>query len=432
MVASTRAIPEAPKLVRKRSKSKNRTQSPSTSRLAGANATVSRKRETYDINQYKQQIEDMCPSKKRVATLNKKPAPSSPAAAVSKATSSVNTTSATITTTNTNITTTTTTVSNSFMDNGSSFIDNSFIVHNSYNYNQPQQVQPFDIFAFDPAPTSHITYNMNAQAAAAAANFSSPSPSTLLPALPFQSTYYPNTATMYNTNIYNDNTYNNALQSSFYLQHQPFINNNNNNYNHTNNDNRNMSANNNQLYHSLSTASILNGNSTITSQYNTKQALQKPTVQAIQKKKGTVEKRPKKLNLVAHLKGANGEKENHDKTSLINKEFDFLSDEEDIPEQSQQNEKSALSPLRDIINTTKNNREPSLSPELTYAERMELELEAIMKSEFEGDNRKTIKENELETKETIERRPRYQPLNKVNVRVTFQKPAAATTITNHQ
>ncbi|RCH90215.1 hypothetical protein CU098_009505 [Rhizopus stolonifer] len=110
-----------------------------------------------------------------------------------------------------------------------------------------------------------------------------------------------------------------------------------------------------------------------------------------------VEKK-RKRNLVAHLKSANGEKEN----KPLNQGFDFLlSDEED-------EEPKDILPLRDIITT----RDKSPSPELSYQQKMELELEAIMRSEFG-------------TKEKVEHeatsRPRYQPLNKVNVKVTFQK-----------
>ncbi|CEG80351.1 hypothetical protein RMATCC62417_14705 [Rhizopus microsporus] len=103
----------------------------------------------------------------------------------------------------------------------------------------------------------------------------------------------------------------------------------------------------------------------------------------------------KKKNLVAHLKTANGEKEN----IPIVREYDF-SDEEDIVPQL---------PLKQP--TAQVNR--SASPELSYEERMEKELESIMKSEF-GESK------EQETTE-INHRPRYQPLNEIKVKVTYTK-----------
>lgn len=115
-----------------------------------------------------------------------------------------------------------------------------------------------------------------------------------------------------------------------------------------------------------------------------------------------VEKK-RKRNLVAHLKTATGEKD----TKPKNKGFDFLSDEEEAILAE-----SKPLPLQEVIT----NKERSLSPELTYAERMELELEAVMKSEF--GKKSEEKEN---TPTTTERRQRYQPLNKLNVRVTFEK-----------
>ncbi|CEG68299.1 hypothetical protein RMATCC62417_04592 [Rhizopus microsporus] len=105
--------------------------------------------------------------------------------------------------------------------------------------------------------------------------------------------------------------------------------------------------------------------------------------------------KPKKKNLVAHLKTANGEKEN----IPIVREYDF-SDEEDIVPQL---------PLKQTIVQV----DRSASPELSYEERMEKELESIMRSEF-GESK------EQETT-VIEHRPRYQPLNEIKVKVTYTK-----------
>ncbi|KAI7907036.1 uncharacterized protein BX663DRAFT_539799 [Cokeromyces recurvatus] len=249
MVASTRTIPETPKLTRKRSKSKDKTQTVNIPKSTGNNMTYN--------------------NKKR-AVANQK---------------------------------------NSLAHNNShDFLETSFID----NYNRQQQVQPFDIFAFDPDPISHITYNMNAQAAAATSTaFALPSSSsTFMPTTSFQQNYY------FNTTYNNATIYNNNNQLSSYLQQSynmntptPLVNN---------------------SYNTLSINSLLNDstNHATTVQYDN------------QIKRATADKKRKKLNLVAHLKAANGEKENHDKTSLLNKEFDFLSDEDDIPEQPKQNEKT--------------------------------------------------------------------------------------------
>lgn len=115
----------------------------------------------------------------------------------------------------------------------------------------------------------------------------------------------------------------------------------------------------------------------------------------------------RKRNLVAHLKTANGETE----TKPQHQGFDFLSDEEEFLLEQQQQQ--PLSPVREIITT----RERSFSPELSYAERMELQLDSIMRSEF-GDGQQQSKK-QVKSDESNTRRPRYQPLNKVNVKVTF-------------
>ena len=73
---------------------------------------------------------------------------------------------------------------------------------------------------------------------------------------------------------------------------------------------------------------------------------------------------------------------------------------------------TTILPIREIINHA---REKSPSPELSYEQKMERELEAMMQSEFGMKSSPTANESEAAS------RPRYQPLNKVNVRVTFQK-----------
>ncbi|KAI8991347.1 hypothetical protein BDF20DRAFT_37101 [Mycotypha africana] len=126
------------------------------------------------------------------------------------------------------------------------------------------------------------------------------------------------------------------------------------------------------------------------------------------------EPKKRKRNLVSHLKSATGEKSNK---SASKKDIDYIfSDEEDslIEHLKEEQIDNPPLPLREIIN-----KERSLSPELTHGERMELQLKAIMRSEF-GESDKS--DSVTEDKEVIKRRPRYEPLNKVNVRVTFQKP----------
>jgi hypothetical protein len=121
--------------------------------------------------------------------------------------------------------------------------------------------------------------------------------------------------------------------------------------------------------------------------------LQQPLLQQPLQQQSSI--KTKKKNLVAHLKTANGEKEN---IPMV-REFDF-SDEEDIVPQL---------PLKQP--TVQVDR--SASPELSYEERMEKELESIMKSEFgESKEQETTK---------INHRPRYQPLNEIKVKVTYTK-----------
>ncbi|ORE10420.1 hypothetical protein BCV72DRAFT_313635 [Rhizopus microsporus var. microsporus] len=125
------------------------------------------------------------------------------------------------------------------------------------------------------------------------------------------------------------------------------------------------------------------------------QPLQQQSLQQQSLQQQPIQQQSKKKNLVAHLKTANGEKEN----IPIVREYDF-SDEEDIVPQL---------PLKQPIVQV----DRSASPELSYEERMEKELESIMKSEF-GESK------EQETTE-INHRPRYQPLNEIKVKVTYTK-----------
>lgn len=97
-------------------------------------------------------------------------------------------------------------------------------------------------------------------------------------------------------------------------------------------------------------------------------------------------KKKRKRNVVAHLKTARGET-----TQPVY--FDFLSDDEDEPT-------SDLLPLREI-------KERSRSPELTYAERMELQLEAM------------TQEVVIPTSES--KRVEYKPQNQMKVKFTFSK-----------
>ena len=110
-----------------------------------------------------------------------------------------------------------------------------------------------------------------------------------------------------------------------------------------------------------------------------------------------VEKK-RKRNLVAHLKSASGE------SKPTTKGFNFLSDED---EEEEEETTSDIVPFREFIN-----KERSKSPELTYNERMELELEGLMRSEF--------KQKEMPAPESSAR-SRYQPQNKMNVKITFER-----------
>ncbi|CEP12880.1 hypothetical protein [Parasitella parasitica] len=190
------------------------------------------------------------------------------------------------------------------------------------------QQEAFDIFAFDPLPTSHLTSIDN---------------------------NIPPTRPHYSTNLTNS------------INPVPFY-----HKNHT-------------TYHSIPIASLLNEASPV----------ETPSPVPVEKKR--------KRNLVAHLKTASGEKENRP----IKQEFDCLSDEDDLALEQQQ--KSPLMPLKDLI------KDRSLSPELSYEETMQIQLNSLMKSEFgESSN---LQQPQTETK----KRPQYKPLNKLNVRVTFQK-----------
>ncbi|KAI7868653.1 uncharacterized protein EV154DRAFT_531207 [Mucor mucedo] len=121
-----------------------------------------------------------------------------------------------------------------------------------------------------------------------------------------------------------------------------------------------------------------------------------PTIRPSRVKNGAkatlLPEKKRKRNVVAHLKTARGE------TTQPSKSFDFLlsdGEEEDLVGTSH------LLPLREI-------KERSRSPELTYAERMELELEAM-----------TQVTNEPMIPVCESKRVAYTPQNKLNVKITF-------------
>ncbi|KAI8644653.1 hypothetical protein BD408DRAFT_413049 [Parasitella parasitica] len=252
MVASTRAIPEAPKLTRKRSKPKK----------TNAKAVI------------------QTSSKKKVPVNNIKKRP---------------------------------------------LLNAPIMPAPSINSNQQEA---FDIFAFDPRPTSHLTFIHN--------NIPTTRPRSL-------------------------------TNSTIPINPVPCC------------------RNNPTTYHPIPIASLLNETSFV----------ETPPTAPVEKKR--------KRNLVAHLKTASGEKESRP----LKQQFDCLSDEDDLVLEQQQ--KSPLMPLKDII------KDRSLSPELTYEETMQMQLDSLMKTEF-GESSKP-----QQSQTQKEKRPEYKPLNKLNVRVTFQK-----------
>lgn len=262
-----------------------------------------------------------------------------------------------------------------------------------------QEQYSFDIFDFDPEPQSHQSMYSNYT------NNTS------------QSTIYPNDllnpTTIYNQTIPQTNYY--SFSDSMYYDTPDtyFISYESNNFNAPNNTNplaiANLLNNETQL---IDTTNFLDS---IQNVYSNNSNLFQPTSWSIpaqpsnQNKPTSTPKPPliekkRKRNLVAHLKTATGETDDKQK----NKEFDF-SDEDEFMIVEQQ--ESKLVPLVA-------DKEQCLSPQLSHAERMELELESIMRSEFGG--KKTNPANK-ENIETTKRRPQYQPLNRVNVKVTFQK-----------
>ncbi|GAN01183.1 hypothetical protein MAM1_0005d00615 [Mucor ambiguus] len=201
----------------------------------------------------------------------------------------------------------------------------------------------FDIFAFDPQPTSHLT------------NKRKPKPTMTTPPR-FESSHY--TA---NTYIPPMPAYHTTPMHLHHLDYyQP-------------------------LHQSISIASLLNEPS----------PLQPHQPHPVEKKR--------KRNLVAHLKTASGEKENKHL-----QEFDCLSDEDDLALEQQQKSPPLL-PLKTLI------KDPSLSPELTYEETMQMQLDSLMQTEF-GES-----PHSQQPQPSTKKRPQYQPSNKLNVRVTFQK-----------
>ncbi|CAO0792433.1 unnamed protein product [Mucor circinelloides] len=143
-----------------------------------------------------------------------------------------------------------------------------------------------------------------------------------------------------------------------------------------------------RLEQSISIASLLNEPSPLPQQRQPPQPAEKK----------------RKRNLVAHLKTASGEKEN----KHIHQEFDCLSDEDDLALEQQQ--KSPVMPLNSII------KDRSLSPEPTYEETMQMQLDLLMQTEC-GES----PSQQLQPASERKPRPQYQPSNKLNVRVTFQK-----------
>lgn len=198
----------------------------------------------------------------------------------------------------------------------------------------------FDIFAFDPQPTSHLTSRRK------------PKPQTIMTTSP------PTRFTNCTANTYIPMP---AYQTNSARQH---------------------------LEQSISIASLLNEPSPLPQQRQPPQPAEKK----------------RKRNLVAHLKTASGEKEN----KHIHQEFDCLSDEDDLALEQQQ--KSPVMPLNAII------KDRSLSPEPTYEETMQMQLDLLMQTEF-GES----PSQQLQPASERKPRPQYQPSNKLNVRVTFQK-----------
>ncbi|CAO3646443.1 unnamed protein product [Mucor fragilis] len=198
----------------------------------------------------------------------------------------------------------------------------------------------FDIFAFDPQPTSHLTHKRK------------PKPTTATPTRFEPATHY---------------------TANTYIPPMPA-------YHHNHNH-----------HHPISIASLLNEPS----------PLQPHSPRPVEKKR--------KRNLVAHLKTASGEKENK---HLLHQEFDCLSDEDDLALEQQQQQKSPTLPLKTLI------KDPSLSPELTYHETMQMQLDSLMQTEF---GQLPQPQPQPQQVAPTTRRPLYQPSNKLNVRVTFQK-----------
>ncbi|KAF1803835.1 hypothetical protein FB192DRAFT_1370105 [Mucor lusitanicus] len=204
----------------------------------------------------------------------------------------------------------------------------------------------FDIFAFDPQPTSHLTHKRKPGPKSKPTMITSTSPSS-------------SSSSRFNPTHYTANTY---------IPPMPAY--------HTNPVHLPL------LHPSISIASLLNEPS----------PLQPHQAQPVEKKR--------KRNLVARLKTASGEKENKHL-----QEFDCLSDEDDLALEQQKS--PPLLPLKTVI------KDPSLSPEISYEETMQMQLDSLMKTEFG--------ESQQPPAASTNTRPQYQPSNKLNVRVTFQK-----------
>lgn len=123
--------------------------------------------------------------------------------------------------------------------------------------------------------------------------------------------------------------------------------------------------------------------------------------------------RKRKLNLVSRLKGAQGQE-----SQPTFRGYSSMDEEEEDIEEDQE-----LLNSKFVQRLT--NRHPDLEeveppqPECSYEERMERELESLIRTEFGHEN-----EEEQEKTTTKEpQRPRYVPENPMNVRVTYKRSA---------
>lgn len=371
MVASTRTVPEMPKLTRKRSKPKMKAKSaPSTPKTSA----TAKKKDTPIVAKSESTINTM---KKRVVCLDRKPTRSSP----NEPHDTSNTPSRSQT-----------------LGRNRAMLPNLNCVPVANTENA------FDIFAFDPSPPSQLPYNNTTQFTHHVSTHIA------------NNSYNPHINTPSSHPVYTTGYSHNGIHPSNFTRFNHSSPINNSSVLRTRNmDLRSTTSN---WHHPVSIDGLLNDSTPVESQSNFSHTSSAQTLmqhQQQQKSSSSVDQmkpveKKRKRNLVAHLKSANGEKES---TPVHNRGFDFFSDEDDLTEQQEQND---LLPLCEFI--TKSNKERSLSPELTYAERMELELDTMMHSEFGINDQQTP---DKPKKDEAQHRRHYQPLNKMNVRVTFQK-----------